>query len=57
MHGDGRGRLAKWANPLLRTYSGWPFVVVPGCFKGLLYEKIGLLIERFHDFQKAATQN
>jgi hypothetical protein len=29
MHGDGRGWLAKWANPLLRRYPGWPFVAVP----------------------------
>jgi hypothetical protein len=31
MHGDGRGWLAKWANPLLGRYHGWPFVAVP-CF-------------------------
>jgi hypothetical protein len=32
MHGDGRGWLAKWVNPLLRRYPGWPFVSVPCLF-------------------------
>jgi hypothetical protein len=48
MHGDGRGWLAKWANPLLRRYPGWPFVAVPCLFicvayPHLLFQHLGML--------------